>query len=381
MPQKLLFVTANDQYFCSHRLSLAIAAQKAGFIVAVATQINHHKNLIEAYGIKIFNLRFLHRSSMQPLKEIAALYELFTIYRDFKPNIVHHVAMKPVMYGALMAKCCRVPKTINALTGLGYLFTSANNTKQSFMQNYKRKIIRYIVCKLFAYLLNDKNSKTIFQNPDDIQTLLHHGCINVKQAVLIRGSGVDPTIFRPVAFKTTFPVHCIFAARMLWDKGVGELIEAIRIIKQHNKDAQFYFYGTPDLANPASIPESSLIAWQKQGLIVWQGYQADMINAYKDAHIAILPSYREGLPKFLLEAASCGLPLIATDVAGCREIVHDGKNGFLVPLQDVNTLAEKILILINNEALRISMGQHSRWLVETQFADTIIHKTILELYL
>jgi glycosyltransferase involved in cell wall biosynthesis len=363
---KLLFVVTEDWYFVSHRLPLAVAAQKAGFDVAVATRVGGHGKTILAAGIRLIPFS-LSRRRGNPLREVAALVRLYC--RD-RLDIVHHVALKPVLYGAFAARLAGVPHVVNAVAGLGWLFTSSGLAART---------LRPVICRLLAWLLGAPHSRTIVQNPDDFGLLLKMG-VPEDRLRLIRGAGVDTEVFTPVLESPPEPVTVLLSARMLWAKGVGEFVEAARLLTQAGVKARFVLVGDPDPGNPASVPVTVLRAWHGENGVEWRGHRDDMPGVFHTAHIACLPSYREGLPKVLLEAAACGLPIVTTDVPGCREIVRDGDNGFLVPVRDAQALAVALRSLINNAALRAKMGQRAREIVLAEFSQERVIAETLAVY-
>ena len=359
---KLLFVVTEDWYFVSHRLPLAVAAQGAGFDVAVATRVGHQADVIRNAGIRLIPFA-LSRRGGNPLREVVALWRL---YRRERPDLVHHVALKPVMFGAVAAWLARVPAQVNAVAGLGWLFTSSGRVLQR---------VRPLLSWMLARLLNQPRSLTIVQNPED-RSLLERAGVSTARLRLIRGAGVDIHVFYP-ASPPPEPVCIVLVARMLWDKGVGEFVAAARRLTEAGVHARFVLVGDPDPANPASVPESILRQWHGQHGVEWLGRRDDMPVVLQAAHIACLPSYREGLPKSLLEAAACGLPIVTTDAPGCREIVRHEVNGFLVPVRDAPALSAALEKLIVDAGLRQRMGAQSRMLAETEFGlETVIAQTL-----
>jgi glycosyltransferase involved in cell wall biosynthesis len=362
---KILFVVTEDWYFVSHRLALAVAAQAAGFEVVVATRVGRHGEAIRAAGLRLVPFG-LARTYGNPIREILALVRL---YRRERPDIVHHVALKPIVYGAVAARLARVPAQVNAVVGLGWLFTSAKGVM---------RLIRPAARWTLALLLRTRSSLTIVQNPDD-RALLIRSHLPESRIRLIRGAGVDTRVFAP-APEPAGPVCVVLAARMLWDKGVGEFVEAARLIRQAGIQARFALVGDPDNDNPASVPEATLRSWHGQDGIEWWGRRDDMPSVYHAAHIACLPSYREGLPRVLLEAAACGRPLVATDAPGCREVVQDGDNGVLVPVRDAAGLADALSKLIHDVPLRTNMGRRAREVVLQKFSNEQIIGQTLAVY-
>lgn len=362
---RLLFIVTEDWYFVSHRLALAVAARAAGYEVSVATRVAAHGDVIRAAGIRLIPFA-LSRRGGNPLRELAALWRL---YRREQPDIVHHVALKPVLYGALAAHLARVPKQVNAVAGLGWLFTSSHGAM---------RLVRPLIRWTLARLLNARNSVTIVQNPDDRAVLVGAGLAPTRLR-LIRGAGIDTTQYQPAPAPPD-PVCVVLVARMLWDKGVGEFVEAARSLTAAGSVARFALVGEPDPDNPAAVPEATLQAWHGQHGVEWWGRRDDMPALLHAAHIACLPSYREGLPKTLLEAAACGLPIVTTDAPGCREVVRDDDNGLLVPVRDADALARALGKLIGDADLRVRMGLRSRQRAEAEFSQHTVIADTLAIY-
>jgi len=389
--------------FCTHRLNLGKAAFEAGFEVAIATRCKKHEDFIRSQGFQVFPLQQLTRSGINPFEQVRVLLELYRIYKSYKPDVVHHVAIKPVIFGSLIAWWCNVPKVINALGGLGYLFTAV--TSNSFSENdfarerclsaaslatetksfseklyLKKNLLRRIVRLVFKFIFSRPNTRLILQNRDDYQLLEDARCLDPKRVVIIRGSGVELAAFPVTPFPSEPPIVIACVSRMLWDKGIGELVEAAKILKEKKIAATILLYGTPDSENPTSIQEDHIQSWHDAGIIIWKKHCSDVAKAYADCHIAVLPSYREGLPKSLLEAASCGRPIVTTNVPGCREVVIQGENGLLVEAQNSTTLAENLIQLCENRVLRERMGKAGRERVEHFFSDKIINEATIKLY-
>ncbi len=362
------FVT-EDWYFYSHRLPHAVAAQKAGFNVYVITRVTSHGAKIESTGLNLIPLD-LSRRGKNPFAEAAILKQLVSIYKRVRPQIVHHVAMKPVIYGSIAARIAGVPATVNALAGLGYLFSS-----ESIMARLARPVIK----GLFRYLLNGERTTLILQNPDDIEVICGSGTVDRDRVRLIPGSGVDTREFPWQPESDGVPV-VLLASRLLWDKGVGEFVDAAGILKREGVAARFILAGKGDNQNPMSIHAGQLKTWHEQGHVEWWGQRSDMPAVFAASHIVCLPSYREGLPKVLIEAASCGRPVVTTDAPGCREIVIDGENGILVPIKDVDALVRAIRKLLESPELRLRMGLAGRQLVKRKFSLTTVVNETLAVY-
>ena len=363
---RLLYLVTEDWYFCSHRLALARAAREAGFDVTLATRVQRHGHLILEAGLDLVPLRLSRRSS-NPVRELGSLYEILALYRRVRPDIVHHVALKPVLYGSIAAIAAGVPSVINALAGLGYIFSS---------RDLKARCLRPIVKTAFRVILNRPNSHVILQNPDDRKLLALLGITGAKDSPLIRGSGADLSRYAPHPEQPGVPV-VVLPARMLRDKGVEEFIEAARILKGSGVASRFVLAGEPDPDNPASIPEARLKAWASEGVIEYWGWQEDMARVFCQAHVVCLPSYREGLPKVLIEAAASGRPIVTCDVPGCREIVRHEQNGLLVPARDPRALASALQRLIEDPTLRARFAEKGRAIAEAEFSqDRTIEQTL-----
>lgn len=364
MQKKVLYIVADDRYFCSHRLPLALKAQQQGYHVTVATPPKEDHLRIQQAGLNFYPLEF-DRGGLNPWNELKTFFSILKLYHRLKPDIVHLVALKPVLLGTLAGLLMRVPKIVAAIAGLGIVFSQ---------KNWLKKPIQFFL----KWLLRWQNVKVIVQNHEDAQAIQSLDAkINVN---LILGAGVNPEIFCPLP-EPPGPIKIIHLSRLLWSKGVGEFVEAARILKKDGYNFQFLLVGEPDTENHNSVPVSTLQAWHDDGIIEWRGFQKDVPNLYQQSHIAVLASYyREGIPKTLLEAASCGKPIITCDMPGCKIIVENDVNGYLIPPRDVKTLAEKILKLALSNEQRQQFGQASRAHVLKNFSENRICQQTLELY-
>jgi glycosyltransferase involved in cell wall biosynthesis len=362
---KLLFLVTEDWYFVSHRLSLAVAAREAGYDVAVATRARQHVEMIQRAGVRVIPFE-LSRRAGNPVLE---LLRLLSLYRSEHPDIVHHVALKPVFLGALAARLAGIPAQVNAVAGLGWLFIS---------QGRKARWLSLSIRWILARLVNTPHCRVIVQNPDDAELLKEAG-VTESYLRMIRGAGVDTSEFSPFP-EPPEPICVVLASRILWDKGVSEFVKAARQLKKEGVKASFILVGKPDLDNPASVPEETLHAWQKEEVVEWWGHRDDMVAVFQSAHIVCFPSYREGLPKVLLEAAACGRPIVTTDVPGCREVVREGVNGLLVPARNAQALSEALRCLIKNPELRAQMGRQSREIMLKDFSSEKVITQTLSVY-
>lgn len=366
---RLLFLVTEDWYFCSHRMSLARAARDAGFRVSVACRVDRHRAAIEKEGFRLQATNFSRRS-LNPLRELALVREIAKLYRAEKPDIVHHVSLKPVLYGSIAARLARVPSVVNAFTGLGYAFIA---------RDPKGRAVRALLTRLLRFALGGLRAKTILQNDDDAATLLAAGLVKVDDLVLIRGSGVDLARFAPTTPLPGEPL-VVLPARLLWDKGVGEFVAAARRLKAAGVRARFALVGESDPENHAAVPEARLREWKKEGVVELWGRREDMPAVFAESHVVCLPSYREGLPKSLLEAAACARACVTADVPGCRDAVRDGETGLLVPARDVGALAKALRLLIEDPERRARMGEHGRRWAEEKFSQEKVAAETLALY-
>jgi glycosyltransferase involved in cell wall biosynthesis len=364
---RLLYLITEDWYFWSHRLDLARAAREAGYDVIVATRVTDHGERIRGEGFQLEPLEMVRRSR-NPFREVIAVAELVRLYRRVKPDVVHHVAMKPILYGSLAAWLTRVPSVINAFAGLGYAFMDERNG-----------LLRWCVKTSLKTVLRVSHSVTLVQNQDDQDRLVGEGVVPASQVRIIAGSGIDVAAYSIQPQPSGISV-IVLPARMLWDKGVGEFVEAARLLKQKGVHARFILVGRRDEHNPAAISEIHLKKWVQEGVVEWWGHREDMPAVYAAAMLVVLPSYREGLPKVLLEAGACGKAIVATDVPGCREIVHNRFNGLLVAPRDSTALAAAIEELLSDQALREVMGQRSRPRVLAEWSSPRITEQVLGLY-
>ena len=370
MALKLLYLVTEDWYFCSHRLALACAARDSGYDVLVVTQVGEHADSIKAEGFKLIPIRF-PRSGRRPWRDLWLLWKLVGIYRTERPQLVHHVSIKPVLYGSLAVVLSGISTpVVNALTGLGYLFTSTH---------WQARFLRRLAVPALRLLMRRTAARMIVQNPDDRETLFAAGIVPARRTSLVPGSGVELARFSPEPEAPGPPV-VVLAARMLWDKGVGEFVEAARSLRGGRPDTRFVLVGDTDPENPSAVPLPTLQHWHDEGVVEWWGWRHDMTRVFRDCHVVCLPSYREGLPKVLLEAAAAARPTVATDVPGCREITRHGENGLLVPAQNAGALAVAIEKLLANSALRRSMGERGRRIVEAEFSIDRVIECTLEIY-
>jgi glycosyltransferase involved in cell wall biosynthesis len=366
--RKIVYLVSEDWYFCSHRLPLGIAAQEAGAKVVVATRVNDHRTQIEAAGLRIAPIE-MQRSGTNPFIDFATIRQITDLYRREKPDLVHHVALKPILYGGYAAKRTGVPTIVNAVTGMGFIFIS---------NSLFARTARPLIARAQRALMNRANTRTILQNPDDAEMYTKRIGVSPDHLTIIPGAGVDIDQFAVVPEPFAVPT-AVCVSRMLRDKGIHELVAATRLLHAKGVELRVRLVGPTD-DNPASIPRATLAEWNREGVVEVVGPSKDIAGEYARAHIAVLPSYREGLPKSLLEAAACGRPMVATDVPGCREVCINGETGLRVPARTVEPLAKALERLVLNPSLRQRFGENARHLAETIFAEKIINAQTLALY-
>ena len=368
MTRRLMLVVTEDWYLRSHRLGLAEAARDAGYEVTVATRVREHGEEIRALGLDLVNVDFA-RGLLSPRSILRTVRNLCAVYRRCSPHIVHHVALQPIVLGSVAAVRTRVPVAVNALTGLGTALIS---------RNAKARRVRPFLRSALGWALRSPRSHTIVQNPDNSRFVESLG-VRPERISLVPGAGVDIRRFRPQP-EPEGPVRVTMVSRLLWDKGVQEFLDAAALVRDARDDIVFTLVGTPDEGNPSSVSSRQVRSWADAGLLEWWGYREDIADVLASSHIAVLPSYGEGMPKTLLEAAACGRPIVATDVPGCRDVVRHGGNGLLVPARDARALADAILALAGDPARRAAMGAEGRRRAETEFAAKRIHQETLQVY-
>jgi glycosyltransferase involved in cell wall biosynthesis len=362
-----MYLVTEDWYFLSHRLPMALAAKGAGYDVHVATHVNRNAAEIERHGFQLHSLSW-RRGSLNPLRLLSVVRDIRGIYRQYSPDIVHHVALQPAIIGSLAAIGLPIAR-LNALAGLGYGFTS---------KNMKARIIRPALTLLLRTLLKGKMAAVLVQNPDDRAKVAALG-VDPERVFLIPGSGVDIDALHPLV-EPDGPITVAYIGRLLDDKGLRTLVAAHDILTRRGERIRLLIGGETDPANPASIPSAEIDGWKQRPGVEAPGHIEDIAKFWASAHIAVLPSRREGLPKSLLEAAACARPIVATDVPGCREIARHGVNALLVPPDNAQALADAIAILAKDKNLRRKFGEAGRRLVENEYSAERIGADIVALY-
>ena len=370
MPNKrptLVFLLMEDWFFASHFWERGLAAQKAGWRVVLVSRRNQAAAEIEASGIE-FHAADLDRTRLNPFKELAFSLWLARLYRRLQPDVAHHVALKPIIFGGIAAKLARVPAVVNAPVGLGFVYSS---------EKLLAKLLKPLVTLGLRVTMSPKHGVAIFENPDDLNAMVEGGMVHKSRTRLIRGAGVDVTRFAPTP-EPEGPIRIVLAARMIREKGILDFVAAARLLKGQ---ATFWLAGAPDLSNPNPVTQAELRGWEAEGLIKWLGPVKDMAGLLRQTHIFTLPStYREGLPKAVLEAMAAGLPVVATNIPGCREAVIDNETGLLVPPRNPAALAEALSRLIADPALRARLGAAGRQRVLDNFSDAIVCEKTMEIY-
>lgn len=369
-PERKLLIVVNDAaFFLSHRLSLAKASARAGYQVKVIVGAGSGEAALDATGVTWQSVP-LSRSGTNPWREWRSFRTLVETYRRERPDIVHHVTIKPVIYGTLAARVTGVPGVVNALTGLGFVFTGADG---------RSRLRRAWIGLLYRFALRHRNMRCIFQNRADLGEFVALTGISAQCARLIPGAGVDLSAFA-CSPAPALPATFLLVGRMLGDKGVREFVDAAQRLKARHPTWRFRLVGDVDPGNPSSLRRAELEAWAARGWVEWLGRRDDVAALMRDAHVVCLPSYREGLPKTLLEASAAGRAMIATDVPGCRDVVADGVTGLLVPPRDAPALAGAMERLGADPALRVRMGRAARTRAETDYAVEDVVRATLEVY-
>ncbi len=358
-----------DWFFISHRLVLAEEAKNNGYEVIVAGEDTGRSHEIISKGIRFINFSF-SRSGTNPILEFITLVSFYNLYSSLKPDIVHHITLKPVIYGSLIAKILKVNSVVNAVSGLGYNFTHG---RMDFISKFMISLMKF----------GFNNSLTfIFQNNDDFQDLSKLKVFSPKNIFFfIKGSGVNLNDFYPTNFPSFEKIKIVLPSRMLYDKGVIEFYEAAKLLRPvYLNRIQFILVGLADEDNKAGIPVSLLKLWDDGDYFKWVDYQKNIFKVYENSHIVVLPSYREGIPKTLIEACAMGRAIVTTDAIGCRECVDEGINGIKVPIKDSISLAKAIEFLVINPDKIILMGIASRLKAEKEFDIDSVIKIHLEIY-
>jgi len=365
---KIILLANTDWYLYNFRLPLAVALRDCGHEVLLLSPPGRYVDLLKKAGFGWRSMP-IERKGTNPLVELSAIVRLARIYRETRPQVVHHFTIKPVLYGSIAARLAGVHHVLNAITGLGHVFTDGKTAT---------RVVRTIVKILYRTSLG--GTIVIFQNTDDRELFLDQDLLKVDQTHLIAGSGVNLKRFAPTPEPAGTPV-IILPGRLLVTKGVEDFVSAARQINRDGSKARFVLVGDVDPENPSSITMPVLDTWQKEGIIEWWGWHDDMDQIYARSNVVCLPSfYGEGLSRTLLEAAASGRACMATDIPGCRGIVRNNENGFLVQARDVQAIVKALTTLIEQPGMRYQMGIRGRQIVEQNYSEQLIVEQTLRLY-
>ena len=356
-----------DRPFLSHRLPIALAAREAGFDVHLAMAMSDCEAEVRAHGFQVHALP-IKRGRTGVFAELRTLAKVFALTQRVRPDILHLVTIKPVLYGGLAARLFGIP-TLAAIPGLGSAF---------LMDGWKGRLMRVVLSAFYRLSVNHDRVQVVVQNPDDAQSAETSFGVPRRRITLVRGSGVDLEAF-PRTLEPQSPVTITMASRLLKDKGVWEFIKAAAIVRGQNPTIRFQLAGDPDPGNPSSLTGADLDQIRREGHVDLLGHRSDIPNLFSASHVVVLPSYREGLPKVLIEAAASGRSVVTTDVPGCRDAIAPG-TGFLVPPRDAPALVRAIQVLVEDGVLRRQMGEAGRALAEREFDIQRVVEAHLKIY-
>ena len=367
--KKLFIVVNHDWFFLSHRKQIAVEAKKAGWDVNIVACDTGRFDDINALGLKTIDMP-INATGMNPVEEMKTFWFLLKLYRKEKPYVVHHVGLKTILWGGLAAKLTRIKGVVNAVSGLGVMFSGE-----------KQSVIAKGILAVLRFSHNRKGVKVVFQNHEDEGLFLQHHITTKENSVFIKGSGVDLKDFIYAPEPENLPIKVMFTARMVREKGVVVLVEAAEMLrKEYEGKVEFLLCGKLS-DNPKAMQKAELEQLCDGKYIQWLGHRTDVKELLQQSHIVAFPSYyREGVPKSLIEACAAGRPIITTHSIGCKDTVDDGINGYLIPIKDSKVLAEKLRILIENKDLREKMGHASREKAEREFSLDMVVKKHLETY-
>lgn len=371
-PLRIALFANTDWYLFNFRLSLARRLRDMGHQLVLLSPDGEFGPRLREMG---FDWRPLpmNRRSLNPFGEARLVWRLSRILKAERIDLVHGFTIKPAVYGALAGRLAGVRGRVNAVAGMGYVFIS---------NSLKARVLRPVVKTLARFAFDSPRARLIVQNPDDHAEFVGAGVVRPDRVHIIPGSGVDLSRFTAVTRRPDpdAPLRVLLAARMLWDKGLQEFIDAARLLRAEGRSIDFLLAGDPDPGNPASASAADLQAWVDEGLVQWLGHVGDMAGLLASVDVVVLPSYREGLPKTLIEAAGCALPLVTTDVPGCREVVTDGVDGLLCPVRESAPLAVAIARLQDDPALARRLGDAARLKAMRLFDEAIVIDRTLGVY-
>lgn len=371
-----MFVANTSWFLYNFRLDIMLHMQRLGFKVLAIAPHDQYTKKIEKNSIKVIDIK-IDRKGKNIINDLFFVIKLRKIYKTYNPMVIHHFTIKPSIYGTIAARLTKVPRIANSITGLGHVFIEKGLTQS-------------LVKFLYKAAFSSRKVRVIFENPDDMELFLSNNIIQKKQAFLIFGNGVDsesfaienPEIKTPTDFyKENKEIIFSLFARMIWNKGIREFVDAARIVNEHKKNIKFYLFGSVDEGNPASVSRDWLTQVAKESFIFWFDQVEDVKPYMKFTDVVVLPSaYKEGVPQALIEAASMSKPIITTNVSGCREIVKNNKNGLIVPPNDSKSLAEAMIKLAEDKDLREMMGKFGRKLMLEKFDARIVIEKTKEVY-
>jgi glycosyltransferase involved in cell wall biosynthesis len=367
---KILLFANTDWYLYNFRLSLAKALREQGHEVVLLSPYGRYTERLQREGFRAISFP-LERRRLNPFAELKTIAALVRVYRSEQPDLVHHFTMKCVLYGSIAARWASIGAVVNALAGLGLIFSD---------HCLKTRLLRRIITLLCRLVL--RRTQVIFQNPEDQGAFRKHKLVADQASHLIRGSGVDTERFKPRhQARKNDKRYVLLASRLLWAKGVAEYVEAARLVRQQMPNAIFLIAGERDAGNPDAIPANVIAGWKRDGNVVLLGHCDNMQELVEKVDLVALPTYYgEGVPRILVEAAACGKPLVATQMPGCTEIVHDNENGRLVPPRDSQALARAISEILPDEIRCARMGKHSRQLACDEFAEEMVISRTFDVY-
>ena len=366
---KILYLVTEDWYFLSHRLALARSCRERGWDVVVATRVGECRAEIEKEGFAVLGIR-MQRRGRNIFSELRSIAELVGIFRTERPDIIHNVGLKPVIYGSLAVRATPTASVVNLLAGMGYVFSEGHFTI---------KLARFAIKLTLKFCFRPKNHWLIVQNKVDAEVLISSRLASKVRTEIIRGSGVNLERFSPTP-EPEGPIIAATVSRMLKDKGVREVVLAARELKRRNVGIEIWLVGEPDIENPTSLSEEDLRQWDAEGCIRWLGHKTDIAAIWAKAHIALLPTYREGMPMALLEAAASGRPIVTSDVPGCNELVINGETGLLVPRNDWLGIADALQLLAQSPELRTKLGAAARAKVSGEYEQGNVVRVTHALY-
>lgn len=368
---KLVLFANTDWYLWNFRRSLALALRAAGHDVLLISPDGEHGRKLQALGLDWRPLS-MDRRSLNPVREAWLLLHLVRFLRRERPDVVHGFTIKCAVYGSLAALAAGVPARVNAVAGMGYVFTS---------ESPKARLLRPVVRMLMRLALGGRGARLVLQNPDDVALFRQARLVHPDQVRLIPGSGVDTARFSPVSNRSgNARARVLLPARLLWDKGLAEYAQAARLLHERSVPVDLLLAGQPDPGNPAAVPEATVRGWVEAGLLQWLGHVDDMPALFRSVDIVALPSYREGLPKGLIEAGASGCALIATDVPGCREVVRHEVDGLRVPPRDAVALADAIERLVRDAGLRERLAAAAREKAVAEYDERLVVARTMAVY-